>query len=99
MGAIAARSALEVIDRVMDIVAIELLCAAQGLEFRMEGRAVDAEGRLVDVEPGQPGPATRAIYTSVRRHAARWEDDQVLHTDLHALGVAVRAGEFVHISD
>lgn len=98
MGPVASRSALEVVDRVADVVSIELLCAAQGLEFRMAGRAVDADGVLVDVEAQQPGAGTRAIFDRVREHVARWDDDQVLHTDLVAIGAAVRAGGFDRIA-
>jgi histidine ammonia-lyase len=94
MGPIAARSALEVVDRVADVVAIELLCAAQGLDFRMAGRAVGPEGTGVDVEPQQPGAGTRAVYDKVRARVARWDDDQVLHPDLVAVGMAVREGVF-----
>ena len=94
MGPIAARSALEVIDRVADVVAIELLCAAQGLDFRMRGQAVGPAGDLVEVEPQQPGAGTRAVYDKVRLRVKRWDDDQVLHPDLVALGRAVREGVF-----
>jgi histidine ammonia-lyase len=94
MGPVAARSALEVLDRVADVVAIELLCAAQGLDFRLAGREVGPDGQLTEVEPQQPGAETRALYDQVRRHVSMWKDDQVLHTDLVKLGKAVRAGEF-----
>ncbi len=94
MGPIAARSALEVLDRVADIVAIELLCAAQGLDFRTSGQAVGADGQLQAVEPQQPGAGTRVIFDRVRERVRRWEDDQVLHHDLVALGAAVRDGAF-----
>jgi histidine ammonia-lyase len=94
MGPIAARSALEVVDRVADIVAIELLCAAQGLDFRLAGRAVDGHGEIVEVGPQQPGAGTRAVYDKVRARVQRWDDDQVLHPDLVAVGRAVREGVF-----
>lgn len=85
MGPIAARSALEVLDRVADVVGIELLCAAQGLDFRMSGYAG---------EPQQPGAGTRVAYDRVRERVRRWDDDQVLHHDLVAMGRAVRDGVF-----
>src|SRR5262249_19860836 len=75
MGPVSARSALEVADRVADVVAIELLCAAQGLDFRLTGDP-----------PQRPAPATAAIYGKVRERVARWDDDQVLHPDIAALG-------------
>jgi histidine ammonia-lyase len=85
MGPIAARSALEVLDRVADVVGIELLCGAQGLDFRMSGFAG---------EPQQPGAGTRLVYDRVRERVRRWDDDQVLHHDLVAMGRAVREGAF-----
>ncbi|MEZ4239801.1 MAG: aromatic amino acid lyase [Myxococcota bacterium] len=91
MGPVAARSALEVVDRVADIVAIELLCAAQGLDLRMSG-LVQPDGEVVP--PQQPGPRTRALHARVRALVERWDDDQVLHPDLAALGRAVREGVF-----
>ena len=94
MAPSAARSALEVIDRVADVVGIELLCGAQGLDFRMAGEAVDAEGRLGSTEPRQPAAATRAIYDLVRARVPRLDDDRVLHPDLLAVGRAVRQGCF-----
>lgn len=96
MGPVAARSALEVVDRVADVLSIELLCAAQGLEFRLAGRALGADGALIDVEPQEPGAGTRLVFDRVREHVQRWDDDQVLHTDLVAIGAAVREGAFSH---
>lgn len=84
MGPSAARAALEVVERVADVVAIELLCATQAMEFRL---AADP--------PTRPGPGTRRIYEEVRSHVPPMVDDRVLHPDLAALGAAVRAGRFV----
>jgi len=94
MGPVAARTAIEVVDLVSDVVAIELLTAAQGLDFRLRGEAVDAEGGLTSGGARAPAPGTRAVYDAVRARVERWEDDQVLHPDLVAMGEAVRAGVF-----
>ncbi len=83
MAPIAARSALEVIDRVADVVAIELLCAAQGLDLRR-----DEDSGL------RPGVGTAALHEQVRARVERWIDDRILHPDLAALGAAVRQGVF-----
>jgi len=93
MGPVAARTALEVVDLVADVVAIELLAGAQGLDFRLAGEAV-VDGELVRVAPQQAGTGSRAVHDEVRRHVDRWLDDRVLHPDLAALGAAVRAGRF-----
>lgn len=97
MGPVAARTALAVVDLVADVVAIELLAAAQGLEFRLAGEAV-VDGELVATTPQAPGPGTKAVHDEVRRHVTRWHDDRVLHTDLEALGRAVRAGRFAQFA-
>ena len=77
-----------------DVVAIELMCAAQGLDFHLAGEAVDDDGRRIDVEKGLAGRGTRSIHARVREGVPRWDADRVLHTDLRTLGAAVRAGRF-----
>ncbi len=81
MGPVAASSALEVVDLVADVVAIELLCAAQGLDFRID-------------EGAKPGAGTQSLHDRVRQVVTRWTDDRELHPDLRALGDAVRRGRF-----
>ncbi len=82
MGPIAARGALTVVEALADVLAVELICAAQGLELRLEAGA------------GQPGRATRGHLDAVRDRVARWSRDRVLKPDLQAMGDAVRAGVF-----
>jgi len=93
MATVAARSALHLIELVADVLAIELLCGAQGLDFRLAGEAV-VGGQVVAVPPQRPADATRATYDTVRARVPRWRDDRVLHPDLAAVSAAVRAGAF-----
>ncbi|MCA9572904.1 MAG: aromatic amino acid lyase, partial [Myxococcales bacterium] len=95
MGPIAARGALEVAERLADVLAIELLCGAQGLDFHLAGEAVDADGQVRAVAPLRAGRGTTQTWEQVRRRVRRWTRDQVLHPDLAALGTAVRAGAFI----
>ena len=95
MGPVAARTALDVVDLVSDVVAIELLAAAQGLDFRIAGEAVDDAGHVISAPPARPGAGSARVFAQVRARVRRWTDDQVLHPDLRALGDAVRAGAFV----
>ena len=44
MGTIAMRQTREILDNVEHVVAIELLCAAQGLDFHLAGEAVGVRG-------------------------------------------------------
>lgn len=89
MGTIASKSALHLVELVADVIAIELLCAAQGLDFRLSG-----ETGAGPVAPRAPGAGNRTTYEAVRRHVPRWREDRVLHPDLVAMGRAVRAGAF-----
>jgi histidine ammonia-lyase len=94
MGPIAARGALRICDRLADVLAIELLCAAQGLDFRMSGDAVDEHGQLTKVPKRRPGGGDLATWKTVREHVTKWEDDRVMRPDLIALGTAVRGAVF-----
>lgn len=94
MGAVAGTGAVRIAEALADILAIELLCGAQGLDFHLAGEAVDDEGRIAEVTPGTPGRGTLETWRRVRQHVTRWDDDRVLHPDLKALGAAVRDGVF-----
>jgi histidine ammonia-lyase len=94
MAPVAARGALEIVDLLSDVLAIELMCGAQGLDFHLSGEGVDDDGQRIEVPPRAAGVGSAEIHKRVRRHVARWIDDRVLHTDLRALGLAVRQGEF-----
>jgi histidine ammonia-lyase len=83
MGPLAAAGALHIIELLSDVVAIELLCAAQGLDFHLTAGETAA-------------PGTHAVYAAVRERVSRWESDRVLHVDLAVLGKAVRNGDFTH---
>ena len=80
MAPIAARHTLDLLECLADIIAIELLLAAQALDLRMQS-------------DGLPLPKTLAtIHNKIRSHASFWKDDQVLYPDLKALGALVRKG-------
>ncbi len=86
MGANAARHALEVVQNVRHIVAIELLTAAQAIDLRPDG-------------PARLGRGTRAAYTVVRRHVRALEHDRELTPDIEALAEVVRSGELLAAVD
>ena len=94
MGPIAARGALAIAEALADVLAIELICGAQGLEFHLAGEAVGRDGEVERRAPRQAAPATRAVYDAVRVLVAPWERDRALYPDLRAVGAAVRDGAF-----
>ena len=79
MGMTAATKLRRVVETVEQIVAIELLTAAEALEHRA---------------PLKPGVGVRRAYEVVRRHAPRLTRDRALAPDFEALAAAIGRGEF-----
>jgi histidine ammonia-lyase len=79
MGMTGAIKLRQIVEHVERIVGIELMCAAQGLEFR---------------RPLKSGKEVEGAYGAVRGVVARLEQDRVLATDIDALAGAVRSGAF-----
>jgi histidine ammonia-lyase len=80
MGAFAALKAREVVGNVLRVVAIELLCGAQGLEFR---------GGL------RPGRGVAAAHDFIRERIPRLEDDRPQAPDIEVLSETVRDGSLI----
>ena len=70
MGSIAARKLGSILANVQNIVAIEILCACQALEFR---------------DKGQLAPATKAVYDLVRSVVPRLDGDRFLAGEIKAV--------------
>ena len=69
-----------IVHNVQHVLAIELMCAAQGLDFRA---------------PLRPGRGVARAHAAVREIVARLHDDRVLSGDIAALSKAVAAGRFL----
>lgn len=82
MGANAARHALEIVDNVRHIVAIELLTAAQAIDLRPEG-------------PDRLGRGTAVAYREVRRHVEPLVHDRALAADIEKLAGLIRSGSIL----
>lgn len=78
MGATSAVKAWEVLDRVEHVLAIEMLCAAQALDF---------------LAPLQPGPGPAAAHAIVRKHIPHAEQDREFHADIGEALRLVRENE------
>ncbi len=83
MGTIAARQAREIIDNVASILAIELIAAAQGLDFRRE----ECESCL--------GRGTEAAYDLIRERVPFLEKDTIMYPYIEAVREIVAGGELV----
>lgn len=80
MGTIGARKARQVVKNVQNALAIELMCAAQAVEF---------------TDPRGLGAGTRAAYRLLRQHVAPLRDDRILHPDIAQVARLVASGELV----
>ena len=80
MGAFAALKAREVVGNVLRVIAIELLCGAQGLEFR---------------EGLRPGRGVAAAHDFIRERVPRLEGDRPQSPDIEALSEMVRDGSLI----
>jgi histidine ammonia-lyase len=82
MGANAARHALEIIDNVRCIIAIEFLTAAQAIYLRPEG-------------PEKLGRGTSTAYQIIRQKISPLVSDRELSPDIEAIVALMRSGEIL----
>ena len=84
MGMTAARQAARVLENAEQVLAIELLCAAQGIDLRL---------------PLQPGRGTLAVYRAVRRQVKRLDRDRIMAPDLERAVEMVRSGKVLGVAE
>jgi histidine ammonia-lyase len=80
MGSVAARKALAITGNCANVLAIELICACQGLDLQA---------------PLKPSPAIRALRDAVRETVAFVESDRPLSGDVKSIAQRILDGEFV----
>ena len=80
MGMNAALKARTIIENAIHIIAIELLCAAQALDFRA---------------PLKPGRGTQRAYDMVRQHVPHLSEDREPYPDIQKLFELVQTGTIV----
>lgn len=83
MGLTSARKARQVVRNVETVLGIELMCAAQALEF---------------LRPLRPGVGVMRAYERVRERIAPLERDRVLSPDIEAATELVRSGELAALA-
>jgi histidine ammonia-lyase len=87
MGSIAARHARTVLENVERVLAIELLCAGQALDFR-----------LALVPGAAPGAGVAAAHAHLRAVVSHLTVDRELGADLAAATALVRGGELASLA-
>ncbi len=78
MGAWAARKAARVVTNARRVVAMELLCAAQGIDL---------------LRPLKSSPLIEKLHRLIRRKVARMDADRMLHDDITYLESLIESGE------
>ncbi len=79
MGPIAARKLKEISTNVVNVLAIEMMCAAQAF----------------DLLPEEPGRGTAAAYREVRKVAKKLTKDRVLYPDIQAIAEHITSWELL----
>jgi histidine ammonia-lyase len=79
MGMTAATKFRTIVDLAESVAAIELITAAEGLEYR---------------KPLEPGEGVRAAFQIVRRHVPLLSVDRSMTADIERIVAAIREGEF-----
>lgn len=80
MGTIAARKGRTIVDNARDVVAIELLCAAQALDL------------FTNLKPGR---GNRAAYDVIRQTIDHLETDRILAEDIVRMRTLMKSGELL----
>ena len=80
MTTTAARKCRSVMTNTSRVLACELLCAAQGLEF---------------LQPLRPGQGVEAAYRHIREYVRPLARDRTLHRDLEAVERLIRSGSLL----
>lgn len=79
MGLIAARNAADIVKNVQQVMAVEMLCAAQGIDFHEYA----------------PGVGTKAAYDVIREHVDPLDEDRILYKDMAKVRELVVSGAIV----
>jgi histidine ammonia-lyase len=82
MGTPAALKAVQVIRNAFKVIAIELLTAAQALEFH---------------KPLKYGAGTEIAYELIRNHVPKWTEDRVFYPDLQKMFALIENDESIRI--
>lgn len=80
MGSVSIRKLKEIYGNVVNVIAIEMLSAAQALDFR---------------KPKKPGRGTSAAYRRIRKIVDHLENDRPLHDDIRKIAGLITSGAIV----
>jgi histidine ammonia-lyase len=82
MGSISAKHAQMILKNVIQVLAIEMLSAAQGIDFRL---------------PLEPGRGTGAAWRCIRSEIPHWQEDRIMYPDIEKMTELIRSGGILSI--
>jgi histidine ammonia-lyase len=92
MGATAGRKARMIMSNCINVLAIELLCAAQGLDFRMSPMLPGAHRYGEEAELDlMPGPGVFAAHKLMRQEIPFLDQDREMHAEISPAVALVRS--------
>jgi histidine ammonia-lyase len=91
MGSISAQKAYRVLKNVQTVLAIEIMCAVQGIDF---ARVDEKTGKIMKC-----GVGTQAVYEFVRKHIKHLDEDRILHKDIVKALELVKSGEIIKVAE
>lgn len=84
MGTISARKARDILENVETVLGIELLCAAEGIDYR---------------RPLTSSPAVEAAHALVREHVPHLDEDRAMHGDIETAAQLIRSGALLEAAE
>lgn len=87
MGTIAARKAMKIVENVTNVLAIELLCAAQAIDLRRSKMGLFTK----------LGKGTQVVYELVRKQVPQIIEDRVLSDDVKTLAKLIHGGQLARV--
>lgn len=84
MGGYSARKGRQILDNTNRVLAIEMLNAAQGMDFRA---------------PLRPGAGTLAAFTEYRKHVPFYEKDQLMYPLMNKSLEIIESGAIIEAAE
>lgn len=94
MGATSARKSRAILTNARRVLAIELLCATQGLDYRILGGTEYGAHCEHDLKPG---PGVLAAHKLVREHVPHLDHDRELHLDIAKAEELIVSGQLLAV--
>lgn len=84
MGPNAVKKFREILENIKTVLAIEMMCAAQAIDFR---------------KPKKPGKGTKPAWEKIRERVSHLHEDRPLHPDIKAIKELIDSSEIISVTE